>query len=231
MARGVVESRWSTEVTAGVTTFLTMSYIIVVNPSILSTPGVGLPFSGVLTATVLLSAAMTIAMGLFARLPYAVAPGMGLNAFFTYHVVLGRQVPAPVALGLVTWAGLAFLLVSVTPLRAAIARAVPRTLRLGAAVGIGLFLAFIGLRQGGLIEADPVILVRAAPLGRGALVFGTGLAISLLLLVRQSPEPVKPSSRRTRGSRAVREVSPLHYAVPASSSSYRSSSWLRGSQR
>jgi adenine/guanine/hypoxanthine permease len=186
MSPAVAPRAW-TEIVAGVTTFLTMSYIIVVNPSILSTPGVGLPFSGVLTATVLLSAAMTIAMGLYARLPYAVAPGMGLNAFFTYHVVLGRKVPAPVALGLVTWAGLAFLVVSVTPLREAIARAVPRTLRIGAAVGIGLFLAFIGLRQGGIIEADPVILVRAAPLGRGALVFGTGLVVSLLLLVRQSP--------------------------------------------
>ncbi len=175
----------ATEIVAGLTTFVTMSYIIVVNPSILSTAG--LPFSGVLTATVLLSAVMTIAMGVYAKLPYAIAPGMGLNAYFTYHVVLGRKVPPLVALGLVTWAGIAFLLVSATPLRATIARAVPRHLRLGAATGIGLFLAMIGLRQGGLLEADPEILVRAAPFGRGAIVFGVGLVVSLVLLLRKSP--------------------------------------------
>jgi AGZA family xanthine/uracil permease-like MFS transporter len=186
MSRAPLAPSLSTEIIAGLTTFLTMSYIIVVNPAILSSDGVGLPFSGVLTATVLLSAAMTIAMGLYARLPYAVAPGMGLNAYFTFTVVLGRKIPAPVALGLVTWAGLAFLVVSVTPLRAAIARAVPRHLRVATAVGIGLFLAFIGLRQGGLVEADPVILVRAAPLGRGAVVFAVGFGVSLLLLLRRS---------------------------------------------
>lgn len=174
----------STEIVAGVTTFLTMSYIIVVNPAILSSAG--LPFSGVLTATVVLAATMTIAMGLYADLPYAIAPGMGLNAYFTYHVVLGKKVPPMVALGLVTWAGIAFLLVSATPLRAAIGRAVPRHLRLGAATGIGLFLATIGLRQGGLLEAAPEILVRAAPLGRGAIVFGVGLVVSLVLLLRRS---------------------------------------------
>jgi AGZA family xanthine/uracil permease-like MFS transporter len=135
---------------------------------------------------VVLAAVLTIAMGLYAKLPYAIAPGMGLNAYFTYHVVLGKKVPPFVALGLVTWAGIAFLLVSATPLRAAIARAVPRHLRLGAATGIGLFLAMIGLRQGGLLQGDPQILVRAAPLGAGALVFGIGLVVSVVLLLRKS---------------------------------------------
>ena len=98
-----------TEILAGVTTFLTMSYIVVVNPAILSTEGTGMPMSGVLTATVLICVGCTLLMGLYARLPYAVAPGMGINAFFTYSLVLGRGVPWQVALGLVFWAGVLFL--------------------------------------------------------------------------------------------------------------------------
>ncbi len=93
-----------------------MSYIVIVNPAILSTAGTGMPFSGVLTATVLVCASMTLLMGLYAKLPFGVAPGMGLNAFFTFTIVLQEQVPWPVALGIVFWAGVLFLLVSVTPL-------------------------------------------------------------------------------------------------------------------
>src|SRR5262249_59859565 len=93
------------EIVGGVTTFLTMSYIIVVNPRILSTEGTGLAFSAVMTATVLLCFSMTLLMGLHARLPFAVAPGMGLNAYFTFQIVLAQGVPARVALGLVVWAG------------------------------------------------------------------------------------------------------------------------------
>src|SRR5215468_834405 len=85
------------EIVGGITTFLTMSYIIVVNPRILSTPGTGLAFSAVMTATVLLCASMTLFMGLYARLPFAVAPGMGLNAYFTFQIVLAQGVPARVA--------------------------------------------------------------------------------------------------------------------------------------
>src|SRR5579872_907034 len=86
-----------TEFIAGFTTFLTMSYIIFVNPAILSTGGTGMPFAGVMTATVLLCFLMTLAMGLFAKLPFAVAPGMGLNAFFTFSLVLGQKIPWPTA--------------------------------------------------------------------------------------------------------------------------------------
>ena len=89
-----------------------MAYIVVVNPGILASPGTGMAFSGVLTATVLLAFAMTLMMGLYARLPFAVAPGMGLNAFFAYTIVLQQQVPWPTALGIVFWAGVLFLLVS-----------------------------------------------------------------------------------------------------------------------
>jgi AGZA family xanthine/uracil permease-like MFS transporter len=180
-------SRWRAEAIGGVTTFLTMSYIIVVNPSILAQPGTGMPFSGVLTATVVLAAAMTSLMGLYARLPFAVAPGMGLNAFFTYQLVLRQQVPFPVALGLVAWAGVAFVLVSATPLREAIARAVPVHLRVAAAAGIGLLLAFIGLRAAGVLVADPATFVAAGRLRGSALVFAVGLVASLFLVARRSP--------------------------------------------
>src|ERR687889_413901 len=114
-----------TELVAGVTTFFTMAYIVVVNPAILSTEGTGMPFSGVLTATVVICFTMTLMMGLYARLPFAVAPGMGLNAFFAFTIILTRGVPWPTALGIIFWAGVLFLLVSLTPVRATIARAIP----------------------------------------------------------------------------------------------------------
>jgi AGZA family xanthine/uracil permease-like MFS transporter len=172
------------DVVGGITTFLTMSYIIVVNPQILSTPGTGLPFSAVMTATVLLAGSMTILMGLYARLPFAVAPGMGLNAYFTYTIVLRDRVPPRTALALVAWAGLAFVLVSASPLREAIARAVPRHLRVAAAAGIGILLAFIGLRHAQVLVPDVATFVAAGKFGRPAALFGFGLALSLLLLLR-----------------------------------------------
>lgn len=112
-----------TEAVAGITTFFTMAYIVVVNPAILSTPGTGMSFSGVLTATVLVCFTMTLLMGVYAKLPFAVAPGMGINAFFTYGIILGMGVPWPTALGIIFWAGVLFLLVSVTRVRESIAKA------------------------------------------------------------------------------------------------------------
>src|ERR1044071_6344047 len=158
-----------TEFIAGVTTFFTMAYIVVVNPSILSTEGTGMPFAGVLTATVLVCFTMTLLMGVYARLPFAVAPGMGLNAFFAFTIILGRKVPWPVALGIIFWAGVLFLAVSLTPVRAGIARAIPRHLRPATAAGIGVFLTFIGLKNAGVVAADPVTFVRVGVLGPPAL--------------------------------------------------------------
>ena len=111
------------EVRGGVVTFLTMAYIVVVNPGILSSPGTGIPFNGALTATVLVASSMTLLMGLYARLPFAVAPGMGLNAFFAFTIIIQQQVPWQRALGMVFWAGVLFLIVSVTPVRERIATA------------------------------------------------------------------------------------------------------------
>src|SRR5215213_1787718 len=176
-----------TELVAGVTTFFTMAYIVVVNPSILSTEGTGMPFSGVLTATVVVCFVMTLLMGVYARLPFAVAPGMGLNAFFAFTIILGRRVPWPVALGIVFWAGVLFLLVSLTPVRETVARAIPRHLRSATAAGIGVFLTFIGLKNAGFIAADPVTLVRLGKLDSPALLMLLGLAVTVLLLKRKSP--------------------------------------------
>src|SRR5437016_8557973 len=111
-----------TEAIAGVTTFFTMAYIVIVNPQILSADGkTGMAFSGVLTATVLVCFVMTLLMGIYAKLPFAVAPGMGINAFFTYTIVLAKGVPWPTALGIIFSAGVFFLLISVTPVRESIA--------------------------------------------------------------------------------------------------------------
>lgn len=176
-----------TEVIAGVTTFFTMAYIVVVNPTILSTPGTGMPFGGVLTATVLVCAVMTFLMGALANLPFGVAPGMGLNAFFTFTIVLQGGVPWPVALGIVFWAGILFLLVSATPLREAIALAIPSSLRRATAAGIGLLLTFIGLQNAGFVADNPATLVAAGSLDHRALLTVLGLAIIAWLTRRNSP--------------------------------------------
>lgn len=176
-----------TEVVAGITTFFTMAYIVVVNPSILSTEGTGMPFSGVLTATVLVCFVSTLLMGLYAKLPYAVAPGMGINAFFTYTVILGDGVPWPVALGIVFWAGVIFLLISATPLRETIARAIPLSLRAAAAGGIGVFLTFIGLQNAGFVSANPVTLVQVGPLDHRAVLTVVGLVVTAWLTRRGNP--------------------------------------------
>src|SRR6478672_12783083 len=128
------------DIIGGITTFVTMAYIVVVNPAILASEGTGMPFSGALTATVLVASSMTLLMGLYARLPFAVAPGMGLNAFFAFTIVLQNKVPWQTALGMVFWAGVLFLAVSVTPLREHIAMAIPAPLRAAASAGIGLLL-------------------------------------------------------------------------------------------
>src|SRR5213594_631887 len=177
-----------TEAIAGITTFFTMAYIVIVNPQILSADGkTGMAFSGVLTATVLVCLVMTLLMGVYAKLPFAVAPGMGINAFFTYTIILGKGVPWPTALGIIFWAGVFFLLISATPIRESIAKAIPPEIRIAAAAGIGIFLTFIGLRNAGFIVSDPVTFVKLGALGKPALLTILGVAISVLLMARKSP--------------------------------------------
>ena len=177
----------SREIVAGVTTFLTMAYIVVVNPAILSSTGTGIPFSGALTATVLVCFTMTMLMGVYARLPFGVAPGMGLNAFFAYTLIIGGGISWPVALGIVFWAGVAFLLVSTTPLRERIAMSIPASLRSATAGGIGLLLTFIGLQHAGFVAANPATMVGAGQLDHRALLTLAGLIVSVWLLRRDNP--------------------------------------------
>ncbi len=172
---------------AGLSTFLTMSYIIIVNPSILSTEGTGMPFSGVLSATVLLSFLMTLAMGLYAKLPFAVAPGMGINAFFTFSLILGEKIPWQTALGIVFWSGVLFIALSLTPFRVKLAEAIPQNIRLGAAVGIGLFLSFIGFKNAGWVVSDPVTFVKMGTFSGSTWASFAGLVLMLFLLRKKNP--------------------------------------------
>jgi AGZA family xanthine/uracil permease-like MFS transporter len=175
-----------TEAIAGVTTFFTMAYIVVVNPSILSTPGTGIAFSGALTATVLICFTMTLLMGVYAKLPFGVAPGMGINAFFVFTIILTQGVWWQTALGIVFWAGVLFLLISITPIRETIAKAIPSELRIGTATGIGIFLTFIGLKNAGLITSDPVTFVKLGQLNETTLIAVLGMIVIVFLMIRGS---------------------------------------------
>ena len=151
-----------TEVTAGVTTFLTMAYIAFVNPQILS--DAGMPFGAVFVATCVAAAFSSLVMGLYANYPIALAPGMGLNAFFAYGVVLGLGYEWEVALGAVFIAGVLLLALSVLPIRRRVIEAVPRALKLAIPAGIGLFLGIIALRNAGVIQASEATLVTTGDL-------------------------------------------------------------------
>ena len=170
-----------TEVLAGATTFLSMSYIIAVNPAILADAGI--PPAAAAFATCLLSGIGTIAMGLWARLPLAVAPGMGLNAFFTYTVVQGMGLGWQEALGVVFLSGVVFVLLTLVGVRQAIVRMMPRELLPAIGAGIGLFLMMIGLNNAGLIQAHPATLVTRGDLTspQALLAIGTLFLIATLL--------------------------------------------------
>src|SRR6266852_2880417 len=150
-------TNWRTEILAGVTTFMTMAYIVFVNPSILHEAG--MPLAGVTAATCLSAAFGSILMGAWARYPIALAPGMGLNAYFTYTVVKGMGIPWQTALGAVFLSGVAFLLLTLTGLRQMIIAAIPTELYSAVAAGVGLFIALIGFRNAGIIVSDPATTV------------------------------------------------------------------------
>lgn len=146
-----------TELTAGLTTFLAMAYIVVVNPAILS--ATGMPVAAVAAATCLIAGLASIMMGLTANLPLALAPGMGLNAYFAFTVVKGMGVPWQIALGCVFLSGVAFLILTLVGIRALIVNAIPRPLLAAVAAGVGLFIAFIGLKDAGIVVGDPATTV------------------------------------------------------------------------
>ena len=172
-----------TELIAGISSFLATAYIIVVNPGILSQAG--LPFSGVMTATVLVCFFSSLTMGLYANNPIVVAPGMGLNAFFTYSAVLGMGIPWQTALGAVFWSGIFFLLLSVFNIRTYIVKAIPKPLRHAIAAGIGLFITLIGLSNAGFVVKNEATIVGHAPMTPVLLIFIGGLFFTAILLVKK----------------------------------------------
>ncbi|MFA7421825.1 MAG: NCS2 family permease [Melioribacteraceae bacterium] len=172
-----------TEVLAGITTFLATMYIIVVNPAMISQTG--MPFSGVLTATVLVSAFSSIAMGIYAKNPIVIAPGMGINAFFTYSVVLGMSVKWEIALGTVFWSGIIFLLLSIFNIRVMILNAIPRQLRYAISAGLGLFITFIGFANAKFIVANPATLVSIAKFNPIIVTFLIGLIVTSVFVIKR----------------------------------------------
>lgn len=146
-----------TEILAGITTFLTMAYIIFVNPAILS--DAGMDFGAVFVATCLAAAIGTAIMGLYANYPIALAPGMGLNAYFTYGVVLGMGHSWQVALGAVFLSGVLFIILTILPVREWVINAIPRSLKMAISAGIGLFLGIIALKNAGIVVDHPATLV------------------------------------------------------------------------
>jgi len=173
------------EVLAGATTFVSAMYIIVVNPAILT--AAGMPFSASLTATVLVSAFSSILMGLYTNNPLLVAPGMSLNALFALAVAQGAGVDYATALGCVFWAGVLFLLLLVFDRKRRIIEGVPRMLRLGIAGGIGLFIALLGLRSGGLIVTHEELGLALGAFNPRSLTFLAGLLVTSVLVVRKIP--------------------------------------------
>jgi AGZA family xanthine/uracil permease-like MFS transporter len=148
---------WRTEILAGITTFMTMAYIVFVNPSILHETG--MPLAAVTAATCLSAAFGSLCMGLLARYPIALAPGMGLNAYFTYSVVKAMGVPWQTALGAVFLSGIAFLILTAVGVRQLIVAAIPHELYAAVAAGVGLFIALIGFRESGIIVPNPATMV------------------------------------------------------------------------
>ena len=172
---------WRTEILAGATTFATMAYIVLVNPSILREAG--MPFQAVVAATCFCAAFGSILMGAVARYPVALAPGMGLNAYFAYTVVKGLGVPWQTALGAVFLSGVAFLILTVAGVRQLIVEAIPTELYAAVAAGIGWFIALIGLRNAGIVVANPATLVALGNLrDKQTLLAVFGLALTAALM-------------------------------------------------
>ena len=207
---GKLGTNFRTETLAGLTTFLSMAYILFVNPSILA--DAGMDRDAVFVATAITTSLATLIMGIYARYPIGVAPAMGVNAFFAYVMIIGMEIPWQTALAAVFVAGVLFLILAVSGLRETIINAIPRDLKLAIASGIGLFIAFIGFRTSGLVVAsggptliefgnlhDPGVLlavfgifaiIALMVLGvRGAIFFGMMLAIIVGIIFKILPTP------------------------------------------
>ena len=173
----------SREIIGGLTTFLTMAYIIIVNPAILG--DAGMDRAALITATCLAASLGTFLVGIWANVPFAMAPGMGLNAFFAYTMVLGQGLNWQTALGVVFISGVAFLFLTVIGVREKVVNAIPMELRIAAAAGIGLFISFIGLKNMGVIVDDPVTLVTFGKFTPSVILGVTGLLLISVFEVKK----------------------------------------------
>lgn len=171
------------EIVAGITTFLTMAYIIFVNPDILS--ATGMDKNALITATIIAAAFGTALAGFYANVPFAMAPGMGLNAFFAYSLVLGNQINWQTALGVVFLSGILFLILTLFGIRKWIIKAIPVHLRLATAAGIGLFITFIGFQNLGIVSDHPATLVSLGKFSITVILGLTGLAVIIIMEVRK----------------------------------------------
>lgn len=184
-----LKTNFKKETLAGITTFVSMAYILFVNPNVLG--AAGMSKGAVFTATAVTSAIGCLIMGLVAKYPFTVAPGLGINAFFTYTVVIGMGVSWQTALSGVFLASIIFILITVFKIREAIINAIPKDMKLAIAAGIGLFIAFLGLHEGGIIVANESTLV-----GMGSLSVGTtwltifGIIVTAILMVKKIPGAV-----------------------------------------
>ena len=181
----------------GLTTFMTMAYIVVVNPQILSEAG--MPAAGVVFATCVSAAVASVVMGLYANYPIAMAPGMSLNAYFTYSVCRGMGIPWQTALGAVFFSGVLFVLLTVTRVREQIVNGIPDSLKHSTAAGIGMFIAFVGLRNAKLVVANPATFV----------------GIGNLSLPEAQADWTPRHPDRGGGGRAVERGAPLVASAPA----------------
>src|SRR3954471_16502823 len=171
------------EALGGVSTFLTMCYILFVNPAILS--AAGLPFDAVAVATALAAGITTIVMGLVANYPFALASGLGINAVVAFDIILGRKVAWPVGMACVVIEGLLALVLVIAGLREAVVHAVPTSLKLAIGVGIGLFITLVGLREGGIVVNDPATGIALGDLSAGPpLIALAGIAAAAALVAR-----------------------------------------------
>ena len=177
----------TTEARAGLTTFMVMAYIIAVNPSILSlaTKGQGPDQISTIVMTCLIAGVMTLAMGFIANYPFAVAAGMGLNAVVAFDLILGRGMAWQDAMAVIAWEGIIITVLVLTGLRQAIMAAIPMSLKRSIGVGIGLFILFIGLQEGGFVIAGSPLVTRGPITTAPVLVFVVGLALALFLMVRK----------------------------------------------
>lgn len=173
-----------TECIAGLTTFAAMSYILVVNPGILGLSG--MPVEGLITVTALAACIGTLLMAAMTNYPIALAPGMGLNAFFAYTICMTREIPWDAALGIVFWNGVLFLILTLTGVRTKVAEAIPAELKIGVQCGIGLFIAFIGLKNAGLVVDHPATFVTLGDLSDPAVLLAlAGILFTIVLVMKK----------------------------------------------